>query len=132
MSLLLAEFGTGQVFWSFLWFVMFFIWIWLLIIVFSDIFRSHDLSGWLKAIWIIFIIVVPYLGVLVYLIARGHKMQEHAMEAAKAHDAAFKQYVQSAAPAPSTADELAKLADLKAKGAISDAEYTQLKAKALA
>ena len=104
---------------------MFFIWIWLLIIVFSDIFRSHDLSGWAKALWIIFVIVVPYLGVLVYLIARGHKMQEHAMEAAKAQDAAMRQYVQSAAPAPSTADELAKLADLKAKGAISDAEYEQ-------
>ena len=132
MSLLFAEFGTGQVFWSFLWFVMFFIWIWLLIIVFSDIFRSHDLSGWVKAIWIIFVILVPYLGVLVYLIARGHKMQEHAMESAKAQDAAFRQAVQSAAPAPSTADELAKLADLKAKGAISDAEYEQLKAKALA
>ena len=68
---------------------------------------------------------MPYLGVLVYLIARGHKMQEHAMEAAKAQDAAMRQYVQSAAPAPSTADELAKLADLKAKGAISDAEYEQ-------
>ena len=94
MSLLLAEFGTGEVFWSFLWFVMFFIWIWLLIIVFSDIFRSHDLSGWAKALWIIFVIVVPYLGVLVYLIARGHKMQEHAMEAAKAQDAALRQYVQ--------------------------------------
>ena len=75
---------------------------------------------------------MPYLGVLVYLIARGHKMQEHAMEAAKAQDAAFRQHVQSVAPAPSTADELAKLADLKAKGAISDAEYEQLKAKALA
>ena len=132
MSLLLAEFGTGEVFWSFLWFVMFFIWIWLLIIVFGDIFRSHDLSGWAKALWIIFVIVVPYLGVLVYLIARGHKMQEHAMEAAKAQDAAMRQYVQSAVPAQSTADELAKLADLKAKGAISDAEYDQLKAKALA
>jgi type VI protein secretion system component VasK len=132
MSLLLADFGTGEVFWSLIWFMLFFIWIWLLIIVFSDIFRSPDLSGWAKALWIIFIIVVPYLGVLVYLIARGHKMQEHAMEAAKQQDAAFRQYVQSAAPAPSTADELAKLADLKAKGAISDAEYEQLKAKTLA
>jgi uncharacterized membrane protein YcjF (UPF0283 family) len=132
MSLLFAEFGTGEVFWSMVWFMMFFIWIWLLIIVFSDIFRSHDLSGWVKAIWIIFVIVLPYLGVLVYLIARGHKMQEHAMESAKAQDAAFRQAVQSAAPAPSTADELAKLADLKAKGALTDAEYEQLKAKALA
>ena len=86
----LAEFGTGQVFWSFLWFVMFFIWIWLLIIVFSDIFRSHDLGGFAKAIWILFVIIVPYLGVLVYLIARGHKMQEHAMEAAKAQDQAMR------------------------------------------
>ena len=76
---LAAEFGTGQVFWSMLWFFMFFIWIWLLIIVFGDIFRSHDLGGWAKALWVIFIIVLPYLGVFVYLIARGHKMQEHAV-----------------------------------------------------
>ena len=75
-----TEWGTGQVFWSFLWFFLFFIWIWLLIVVFGDIFRSHDLSGWAKALWIIFIIIVPYLGVFVYLIARGHKMQEHAMK----------------------------------------------------
>ena len=77
--MLLAEFGTGQVFWSMLWFFLFFIWIWLLIVVFSDIFRSHDLSGWAKALWMIFIILLPYLGVFVYLIARGHKMQEHAI-----------------------------------------------------
>jgi len=128
----LAEFGTGQVFWSFLWFVMFFIWIWLLIIVFSDIFRSHDMGGFAKALWIIFVIIVPYLGVLVYLIARGHKMQEHAMADAKAQDQAFRQYVQSAAgPGDSTADQLSKLADLKAAGTISDAEFEQLKAKAL-
>ena len=129
----LAEFGTGQVFWSFLWFVMFFIWIWLLIIVFSDIFRSHDLGGFAKAIWILFVIIVPYLGVLVYLIARGHKMQEHAMEAAKAQDAAARQYIQSAAgTGGSEADQLAKLADLKAQGVIDDAEFAQMKAKILA
>jgi hypothetical protein len=131
--MILAEFGTGQVFWSMLWFFLFFIWIWLLIVVFSDLFRSHDLSGWAKALWTIFIIVVPYLGVFIYLIARGHKMQEHAMQAAKEQDVAFRQYVQQAAgSSPSAADELAKLADLKAKGVISDAEYEQLKAKALA
>jgi hypothetical protein len=133
MSVFAAEFGTGQVFWSMLWFFLFFIWIWLLIVVFSDLFRSHDLSGWAKALWTIFIIVVPYLGVFIYLIARGHKMQEHAMQAAKEQDVAFRQYVQQAAgSSPSAADELAKLADLKAKGVISDAEYEQLKAKALA
>ena len=72
---MLAEFGTGQVFWSMLWFFLFFIWIWMLFVVFGDIFRSHDLSGWAKALWSIFVIFVPYLGVFVYLIARGHKMQ---------------------------------------------------------
>ena len=131
MHVLASEWGTGQVFWSMLWFFMFFIWIWLLIIVFSDIFRSHDLGGVAKALWIIFIILVPYLGVFVYLIARGHKMQEHAVEAAQAQDTAMRQYVQSVAPV-SPADELAKLADLKAKGVIDDAEYDRLKAKALA
>ena len=127
-----AEWGTGQVFWSFLWFFLFFIWIWLLIMVFGDIFRSKDLSGWAKAIWTIFVIFLPYLGVFVYLIARGHKMSEHAAQAAQAQDAAMRQYVQEVAPAPSAADELSKLAALKANGAITDAEYEQLKAKALA
>jgi len=132
VSVLAAEWGTGQVFWSMMWFFIFFIWIWLLITVFADIFRSHDLSGIAKAIWIIFVILVPYLGVFVYLIARGHKMQEHAMESAQAQEQAMRQYVQSVAPTASPADELAKLADIKAKGVISDAEYEAAKAKALA
>jgi Short C-terminal domain/Phospholipase_D-nuclease N-terminal len=128
---MLAEFGTGQVFWSMLWFFLFFIWIWLLIVVFSDLFRSPDLSGWGKALWTIFIIVVPYLGVFVYLIARGHKMQQHAMDAAKAQDAAMRDYVQSVAPASSGAEEVARLADLRDKGVLSEAEFQQAKAKAL-
>jgi hypothetical protein len=127
----LAEWQAGQVFWSVLWFTLFFIWIWLLIIVFSDIFRSRDLSGWAKALWVIFVILVPYLGVLVYLIARGHKMQEHAMQAAQEQEAATRQYIQSVSGGSSAADELAKAADLKAKGLIDDAEYEKLKAKAL-
>jgi Short C-terminal domain/Phospholipase_D-nuclease N-terminal len=127
-----AEFGTGQVFWSFLWFFLFFIWIWLLIVVFGDIFRSHDLSGWAKAIWCIFIIFLPYLGVFVYLIARGGKMHEHAVASAQAQDQAMRQYVREAAgTGGSTADELARLADLREKGVISDAEFEQLKAKAM-
>ena len=92
---MLAEFGTGQVFWSMLWFFLFFIWIWLLIVVFGDIFRSRDLSGWGKALWTIFVIVLPYLGVFVYLIARGNKMQEHSLQAAKEQDAAMREYVQN-------------------------------------
>ena len=126
------EFGTGQVFWSMLWFFMFFIWIWLLITVFADIFRSHDMGGFAKAIWVIFVIVIPYLGVFVYLIARGHKMHEHAVEAMEAQQAANKAYIQQAAgTTPSTADELARIADLKARGVIDDAEFQKLKAKAI-
>jgi hypothetical protein len=126
------EFGTGQVFLSMLWFFLFFIWIWLLIIVFSDIFRSHDLGGWAKAFWVIGIIILPYLGVFIYLIARGHKMAEHAQQAASAQDAAAKAYIQQAAGTTSSAaDEIQRLADLKAQGVISDAEFEAGKAKAL-
>jgi hypothetical protein len=129
---MLADFGSGQVFFSMMYFFLFFIWIWLLIVVFGDIFRSHDLGGLAKSLWVIFVIIFPYLGVFVYLIARGHKMSEHAVEAAQAQDAAQRAYIQSAAGAtPSVADELTRLADLKSQGVISDAEFAQLKAKAL-
>ena len=132
MTPLIAEFGTGQVLWSMLWFFLFFIWIWLLIMVFSDIFRSHDLGGWSKALWSIFIIVLPYLGVFVYVIARGHKMQEHAMGAAQAQADAQRQYIQSVAGSTtSTANEIAQLAELKEKGIISEADFQAGKAKAL-
>src|SRR4249919_3035537 len=115
----LSTFGTGQVFWSMLWFFCFFIWIWLLIMVFSDIFRSHELSGWAKALWIIFVVVLPYLGVLVYLIARGKEMSQHSIEDAQAMDAAQRQYPQNVAgTAANPWDEIARLADLKDKGVI--------------
>ena len=128
------EFGTGSVFWSMLWFFCFFIWIWLLIMVFSDIFRSHDLSGWAKALWIIFVIVLPYLGVLVYLIARGKEMTQHRIDDAQAVDAAQRQYIQTVAGSggASAADEIARLADLREKGVIDEAEFQAGKAKALA
>jgi hypothetical protein len=125
-----AEWGTGQVFWSMLWFFLFFIWIYILIVVFSDIFRSHDLSGWAKALWVIFIIIVPYLGVFVYLIARGQKMSEHAAEAAAAQDAAARQYIQQVTSS-SAAEELEKLARLREQGVIDEAEYQRLKTKTL-
>ena len=91
-----SNFGTGQVFLEILYFFLFFIWIWLLIIVFSDIFRSADLSGWGKALWVLLVIILPYLGVLIYLIARGSKMQEHATQARAAQDAAMRQYIRDA------------------------------------
>ena len=130
--MLLAEFGTGQVFWSMLWFFLFFIWIWLLITVFGDIFRSEDLSGWGKALWSIFVIIAPYLGVFVYLIARGGKMHQRDVATAQANEAAMQQYIRNvAAPNGSPADELTRLAELRDKGVLSEAEFEQLKARAL-
>jgi hypothetical protein len=130
MHLLADDFGTGQVFLSMLWFFLFFIWIWLLIMVFSDIFRSPDLSGGLKAIWVIFVVIMPYLGVFIYLIARGGKMHEHAVETAQAQDAANRAYIQSAvSTSTSPTDQLAQLSNLKAQGVIDDAEFQKMKAK---
>jgi Short C-terminal domain/Phospholipase_D-nuclease N-terminal len=128
---MLATFGTGQVFWSMLWFFLFFIWIWLLIVVFSDIFRSHDLSGWAKALWTIFVIFLPYLGVFVYLIARGGKMQGLAVHHGQDQYPPLSQYVESA-KFRGAADEIAQLVDLRNKGVISEEEFQQAKAKALA
>jgi hypothetical protein len=134
------QFGTGQVFFSMIWFFLFFIWIWLLIVVFGDIFRSPDLGGWGKALWTIFVILVPYLGVFVYLIARGHKMSRHAAEAARQQDEATRAYIRGVASGDgagtaagsSTASELARLADLRERGVIDESEFQAAKAKALA
>jgi hypothetical protein len=133
-AMLASDFGTGQVFWSILWFTMFFIWIWLLIMVFSDIFRSHDLNGWTKFFWVLFVILLPYLGVFVYLIARGHQMSEHAMADAEARDTAAKAYIRQAAgnPGSGVAGELQRLADLRDNGVITPAEFETQKAKILA
>ena len=131
--MVLADWHVGEVLWTMLWFTIFFIWIWLAISVFIDIFRSHDMGGFAKTLWVLFVIIVPYLGVLVYFIARGHKMSEHAMADAKAQDDATRQYIQQVTGSgTSSADELTKLHDLKTKGAITDAEYEQAKAKVLA
>ena len=90
-----ADFGTGQVLWSIFWFFVFFIWIMLLFHVFGDIFRSPDLSGASKAVWSVFVILLPYLGVFIYLIARGDKMQEHAIVQAQAMEEAQRAYIRS-------------------------------------
>jgi hypothetical protein len=130
MAMLGADWGVGEFLWSLIWFTLFFIWIWLLITVFADIFRSHDMGGLAKTLWVIFVIIVPFLGVFVYLIARGHKMSEHAMQQAQAADAAQRAYIQeTVGTGGSAADELARLADLKAKGVIDEAEFQSLKAK---
>ena len=117
-----------------LYFFLFVIWIWLLIMVFMDIFRSHDMGGWAKALWAIFIIVLPFLGVFVYLIARGGKMHERQAREAAQQQQAFDQYVKEAAgtSGASSADQLSKLADLKSQGVLTDAEFEAQKAKVLA
>jgi ABC-type multidrug transport system fused ATPase/permease subunit len=116
-----------------LYFFLFIIWIWLLIMVFVDIFRSQDIGGWAKALWVIFVIIVPFLGVFVYLIARGGKMHERAAQQAAQQQQAFDDYVrQTADSSGDTASQLQKLADLKSQGVLSDAEFEAQKAKLLA
>ena len=111
---------------------VFFIWFWLLIVIFGDIFRSRDMGGGAKALWVIFVIILPFLGIFIYLIARGGKMHERAEQAAQQQQQAFDDYVkQTAAAGGSSTDELAKLADLKAKGVLTDAEFEAQKAKIL-
>jgi hypothetical protein len=128
MVLAATDWGVGEVVLTFLWFTMFFIWIWLAISVFIDIFRSPDMGGIHKALWVLAIFIVPFLGVLAYLIVRGGKMATHNIEAAKAQDAAMQDYIRSAA-GTTPADELHRLAELKDRGVIDDAEFQKLKSK---
>ena len=121
------------VFWTILEVFLFVIWFWILITVFIDIFRSQDLSGGAKALWFLFVLFIPLIGVLVYLIARGSSMQERATRQAQQQDQAFRSYVQEAAgEGSSTADQLAKLADLRDRGVITAQEFERQKAKILA
>ena len=123
-----------NIFWTIFELFLWIIWIWILIWIFIDIFRSHDLSGWAKALWVLFVLFIPLIGVLVYLIARGGKMHEHAAQDARQQDQEFRQYVQQAAASSpaSTADQLSKLADLRDRGVISAEEFEREKAKVLA
>jgi hypothetical protein len=127
LNVLAASYPLLNVFWTMLWFFLFFLWIWLLVMIFGDIFRSHDLSGGAKALWVVFVIFLPFLGVLLYLIFRGGKMQERNVRQAQQDDAAFRGYVRDAAGTTSTADELTRLAALRDQGVITDAEFQQQK-----
>ena len=119
-------------FWTIVMIFLWVIWFWILITIFIDLFRSHDLSGWAKAAWFIFILLIPLVGVLVYLIVRGGKMHEHQVRDAQAQDQEFRRYVQETAGSPGPADELAKLADLRDRGVITAEEFDRQKAKILA
>ena len=118
-------------FWTMFVFFIWVAWLFLLFKIFADIFRSPDMGGGVKALWVIFVIIAPFLGTFVYVIARGKKMTEHDIEAARASQEAFQEYVRATAGSGSSADELAKLADLKQRGVLTDAEFEQQKAKLL-
>jgi len=118
-------------FWTMLWFFLWILWFFLLFRIILDIFRSKDLGGWGKAGWLIFVCILPFLGVFVYLIARGSKMTQRDVEDAQAADQAARSYIRDVAQESSPADQLAKLADLRERGVITDAEFQQSKAKVL-
>lgn len=135
--MLASSYPLLDAFWTMFIFVGFFLWIWVAIVIFSDIFRSHDMRGWHKALWIVAIFVLPLLGVLVYLIARGGKMREHAIAEAEAQEKATQQYIKSVvttdgASTNSAADQISKLAALRDSGVLSEAEFESEKQKVLA
>jgi Short C-terminal domain/Phospholipase_D-nuclease N-terminal len=119
-------------FWTILEIFLWVMWIWILAYIFIDIFRSRDLSGGAKALWFLFVLLIPLIGVLVYLVARGGSMHERAMQQAQRQDDQFRSYVQQAADSATPADQLAKLADLRDRGVITDEEFAREKAKILA
>ena len=128
----LADISFGEILLVALEIFFFVIWIWILITILTDLFRDHELSGWAKAAWVLFLVFIPFLTALIYLIARGEGMRDRTIKAqtdAKKH---FDEYVRQQAGAASPADELHKLAELKDKGALSQAEFDQAKAKLLA
>lgn len=132
MPLLAADYPLLNVFLSFLYFFIFVLWIFLVFTVFVDLFRSRDVSGLGKAVWVVFIILLPLIGVLAYLIIRGGSMHERAEQAAAAQDRAMRSYIQEAAgTTPSAADEVAKLAALRDQGALTSEEFEAQKARLL-
>ena len=135
MRTLAYDYPLLSIFWSMLWFAVLVAWIMALFSVLTDVFRSHDMGGFAKTIWVLVILVMPILGVLIYLLARGDKMTEHAVAQAQAQEQMMRSYVQDAAATAgggNAADQLAKLADLRDRGAITEAEFEQGKAQILA
>jgi len=121
-----------EVFWTMLIFFAFVVWLWILFTVFADIFRRHDISGFVKTIWVVFVIVLPYLGVFVYLIAEHTGMTERAIRAQQEAKSQFDQYVQSAAAKTDSSERITQAKRMLDDGTISQAEFDQLKQKALA
>jgi hypothetical protein len=129
--MLAYDYPLLSIFWSMLWFFLFFAWLMLLFRVFADIFRSRDMGGFAKAMWSIFVIVAPFLGVLIYLVARGDNMAQNDMAALQAQDAAMRSYIQDAAGSSAPASQIQELAALRDSGVISAEEFEAGKAKIL-
>ena len=129
---MLAAYTFGDVMWTMFVFFAWILFFWMLFGVFGDLFGRHDISGWAKAGWTVFVIVLPFLGIFVYLISQGKSMGERAQERAKAQQAQVDDYVRSVATSGSPTEEIAKGKELFDSGAITQAEFDQLKAKALA
>jgi Short C-terminal domain/Phospholipase_D-nuclease N-terminal len=127
-----AEYPFLDIFWTMLIFFMWVIWIWILVTVLIDLFRRHDISGWGKAAWTLFVIVLPFLGVFMYLITQGSQMAERRSEEMRASRASFDSYVRDTAGGSGPSDQIAKAKELLDSGAIDQAEFEQLKRKALA
>lgn len=126
------DFSIWDVFVSMFWFMLLFAWIMLLFHIIADIFRDRELSGFAKAMWCLFLIFIPWVGALVYLIVRGNSMTQRSVEAAKENEANMRAYVRDAAGTTSAADELAKLAQMRDSGAITPEDYERAKTKVLA
>ena len=128
MTIPFASYSLGDALLTVLEIALLVIWIWILIVIITDLFRDHELSGWAKAAWVFFLIFVPFLTALIYLIARGHGMRERAIKQQAEVQKQSEQYIRQVA-GTSPVDELHKLSDLKEKGAISQEEYDRLKAQ---
>ena len=130
--MLAANYPFLDVMWTMLVFFAWVIWFWLLITIFSDIFRRHDISGWTKAAWTIFVIILPFLGVFVYMIAESKGMAERNMERAQATQSQADDYIRNVAVGSDPAEQIAKAKSLLDNGTISSSEFEALKQKALA
>jgi len=132
--MLAYDYPLLSIFWSLFIFFGFILWIWVLVAIFADLFRSRDIGGVAKTLWFLLVLLIPLFGALVYLLVRGRSMQERSIQDAKARDAAFGRYVQDTAGSgsgTSTADELTKLAALAENGTITQQEFAEQKNKLL-
>jgi hypothetical protein len=132
MTLFAADYPFLNILWSMIIFFAWVAWIWVLIVIIGDLFRRHDASGWKKAAWVVLLIILPFLGVLFYLITNSSGMAERSAQAAQANQAQFDNYVQSVAGSGGAAAEIEKAKALLDSGAINQQEFDSIKAKALA